>query len=257
MICYLYTFPNGKKYCGITKNSIEQRAAGRYKGQRVGYAIQKYGWENVIKEVILESDDVELIRQKEIDTIKELNLLDNNFGYNVSPGGGYQTEEVRAQIGETLRALWKNPEYREHMVEAAKNRTYTPERNEKIRNTLKQKFLDNPELHNERSEKLRQAYQDGHRDDAIKKFVEFKRQPVAKYDKNGKLLAVFPTVIEAYREFHPDATADKAIYRVLSGQRKSYKGFVYKRISKEKEEEFNALLCASDQTKQFTERPQF
>lgn len=85
MICYLYTFPNGKKYCGITKNSIEQRASGRYKGQRVGYAIEKYGWENVTKEVILESDNEDLIQQKEIDTIKELNLLDTDFGYNVSP----------------------------------------------------------------------------------------------------------------------------------------------------------------------------
>ena len=60
MICYLYTFPNGKKYCGITKNSIEQRASGRYKGQRVGYAIEKYGWENVTKEVILESDNEDI-----------------------------------------------------------------------------------------------------------------------------------------------------------------------------------------------------
>ena len=248
MICYLYTFPNGKKYCGITKNSIEQRASGRYKGQRVGYAIEKYGWKNVTKEVILESDNEDLIRQKEIDTIKELNLLDTDFGYNVSPGGNYQTEEVRKQIGESVKLLWEDPEYRRHMALAAENRTYSHERNEKISNSLKQKFIDNPSLKEERSEKLKQAYQDGHREDAKKKALEARRQPIAKYDKDGQLLAIFPTAISAYREFCPEAKTDKAIYRVLNGQRNTYKGFIYKRISKEEEQELNGLLRFSDKT---------
>lgn len=248
MICYLYTFPNGKKYCGITKNSIEQRAWGRYRGQRVGYAIEKYGWENVIKQIILESEDEELIKQKEIDTIRELNLLDSNFGYNVSPGGNYQTEEIRAQIGKSIKTLWKDPEYREHMIQAAKNRTYTQERNEKISNSLKQKFIDNPELRDERSQKLKQAYQDGRRDEAMKKTLESRRQPVAKYDKDGRLLTIFPTAIAAYREFYPEAKTDKAIYRVLNGQRSSYKGFIYKRIDKKEEQRLNGLLCTGNQT---------
>jgi hypothetical protein len=87
--------------------------------------------------VILESDNEDLIRQKEIDTIKELNLLDTSFGYNVSPGGNYQTEEVRKQIGESVKSLWEDPEYRQHMTLAAKNRTYSNKRNEKISNSLK------------------------------------------------------------------------------------------------------------------------
>lgn len=252
MICYLYTFPNGKKYCGITKNSIEQRASNRYKGQRVGYAIEKYGWENVTKEILLESDDVEAICQKEINTIKELNLLDSNFGYNVSPGGNYQTEEIRKQISQSVKALWENPEYREHMVQTAKTRIYTSERNEKISQSLKQKFLDEPTLKQDRSEKLKQAYQEGHRVEAQRKSIEAKRQPVAKYTKDGRLVAIFPTAVAAYREFCPNAKVDKAIYRVLNGQRNSYKGFIYKRISKEEEEELNGLLCVSDKVKQFT-----
>lgn len=244
MICYLYTFPNGKKYCGITKNSIEERASGRYKGQKVGDAIQKYGWENIKKEILLQSDDEQLIQQKEIDTIAELNLLDNQYGYNISPGGNYQTEEVRKQISASIKTLWQNEEYRNHMIEAAQNRIYTNERNKKISNSLKQKFIENPELRIERSEKLKQAYQNGHREIAQQKAIEARRQPIAKYSQNGELLKIFPTAVEAYREFYPDAKSDKAIYRVLNGSRSHYKGFVYKRITKEEEEELNGILCS-------------
>ena len=254
MICYLYTFPNGKKYCGITKNTIEERAQGKYKGQRVGAAIQKYGWENVKKEILLESNDESLVRQKEIDVITELNLLDTNFGYNVSPGGNYQSESTRIQIGKSIGELWQNKEYRTHMVEAAKNRPYSQERCDKISSTMKQKFLDNPELKIERSEKLKQAYQDGKRVEAQKKAIEARRQPVAKYTMDGNLISIFPTAVEAYREFHPEARSDKAIYRVLNGQRNHYQGFVYKRISKEQEDELNGILCARNNSEEREER---
>ena len=64
----------------------------------------------------------------------------------------------------------------------------------------------------------------------------------------GQLLAIFPTAISAYREFCPEAKTDKAIYRVLNGQRNTYKGFIYKRISKEEEQKLNGLLRFSDKT---------
>lgn len=251
MICYLYTFPNGKHYCGITRNSIEERAHSSkfYQGQRVGFAIAKYGWENIKKEVIFTSEDEKAVTQKEIDTIAQLDLLNPAKGYNVSPGGNYQTPEVRQQISQTIKDLWNQPEYREHMIGAAKQRHHSEDTKQRMSETWKTKFQEHPELCKERSEKLKLAYQNGNREEAIKKSKEAKRQPVAKYADDGTVVAVFPSAIEAYREYCPNATVDKSIYRVLNGTRQHYRGFKYRRISKEEEVELkNGLLRSSNKT---------
>lgn len=53
---YKYTnLINGKIYIGQTKNSLEKRALNgtNYKGSRYFYnAIQKYGWNNFIPEIL-------------------------------------------------------------------------------------------------------------------------------------------------------------------------------------------------------------
>ena len=53
---YKLTFPDGKVYIGCTSD-VKRRWAGdgkHYKSQRVWTAIEKYGWENVNKEVIID-----------------------------------------------------------------------------------------------------------------------------------------------------------------------------------------------------------
>ena len=53
---YMLTFPNGKKYIGITNNT-ERRWSNNGKGykqnQKMYDAIQLYGWNNVKKEILL------------------------------------------------------------------------------------------------------------------------------------------------------------------------------------------------------------
>lgn len=87
---------NGKKYCGYTKN-IEERwrcngicyrpPKGKENTRPFWNAIVKYGWDNFESEVILETKDKQKAIQCEIDTIKNLNLRDKNYGYNVALGG--------------------------------------------------------------------------------------------------------------------------------------------------------------------------
>lgn len=55
-IVYEFTFPNGKKYYGRTYNLDGRWQDGRgYKTQKVGKAIEKFGWENVEKRIIAEN----------------------------------------------------------------------------------------------------------------------------------------------------------------------------------------------------------
>jgi len=106
---YCLTFPNGKRYVGRgyschTKNlrgkrGIEKRW-GDYarldckKQYKLYNAIKKYGWENVKKEVILETDDVERQYTVERQLIALWNLQNHKYGYNISPGGrdGFQSD---------------------------------------------------------------------------------------------------------------------------------------------------------------------
>ena len=84
---YIHTFPNGKKYIGITRQDVTQRwgfHGSGYKGQRYLWdAIQKYGWDNVVHEVVmyglLESEALAV----ETALIKQFKTYDRNYGYNI------------------------------------------------------------------------------------------------------------------------------------------------------------------------------
>lgn len=119
---YLYTNKiNNKKYCGLTKHSVEQRRKhGYYKV--FSNALKKYGLENFNVEILYEVETLEEASQLEQKTIEELNLLDRNFGYNIARGGfggyscaGYTPEqmlEVKKKLSLAQRKRYKNPEER-------------------------------------------------------------------------------------------------------------------------------------------------
>ncbi len=71
---YKLTFPDGMLYFGSTY-SVEERWADNgthYKGQPVYEAIEKYGWENIKKEVVLYlSNNDTLVKEVEIALIRD------------------------------------------------------------------------------------------------------------------------------------------------------------------------------------------
>lgn len=88
---YMHIFPNGKKYVGITGQTLKERwrtGGNGYKPQKLLWrAIQKYGWENVMHVVIAENLTVEeagALEKKAISAYDTNNIL---YGYNQSIGG--------------------------------------------------------------------------------------------------------------------------------------------------------------------------
>lgn len=81
---YIHRFPNGKNYVGVCQSCKDRWQEGK------GYAhnnemykdIEKYGWNNIKHEILLELDDDVLAYKIEKILIKELNLIKN--GYNKS-----------------------------------------------------------------------------------------------------------------------------------------------------------------------------
>lgn len=87
-LIYKLTSPSGKSYIGQTTRSFERRLQEHCQdnGCKILHAaINKYGIEEFLKEILVECDDSELDIY-ECQYIKELNTLEPN-GYNIRSGG--------------------------------------------------------------------------------------------------------------------------------------------------------------------------
>lgn len=125
MIVYIYTFPNGKKYIGQTILSLAQRAQkgeGYKKSPYVYNAIQKYGWDNIEKEII-ECESEEQMDQLEIELIAKYDTTNREFGYNLDSGGHlghHLAEESKQKIRNARLGSKASEETRRKMSESHK-----------------------------------------------------------------------------------------------------------------------------------------
>ena len=75
------------------------------KNQRKMYnAIKKYGWENIKHKILFEGLTKEEAEQKEIELIKQYNLTNDKYGYNIEKGGNLNKEISQ----ETRQLMVKN-----------------------------------------------------------------------------------------------------------------------------------------------------
>jgi len=122
---YLFTFPNNKKYCGYTSQSLKHRwdnGNGYKRCPLVWRAIQKYGWDNIKKELYFSSNDKNEALNKEKEVIYELDLTNPKFGYNLHEGGQPTpptrnlTPEARQHLSELCKQRWADPKFRAERI---------------------------------------------------------------------------------------------------------------------------------------------
>lgn len=102
---YIHTFPNGKKYVGVTcwKPELRWGANGcNYKNPYMVNAIKKYGWNNITHEIVAKGLTVDQASQMEIELIEKYNSADKRHGYNISLGG-VESKICSEQTKEKLR----------------------------------------------------------------------------------------------------------------------------------------------------------
>ena len=136
---YVLSFPDGKVYIGTTRaKKAEYRwnnGKGYHKNQLVYEAIQKFGWDNVKRVVLLEGLSREEAEKSEIDLISRYQSTDGKYGYNVSFGGtskGRFNEETRKRISEAHLGKTVTPETRKKQSESLKGIPRTVEWKGKI-----------------------------------------------------------------------------------------------------------------------------
>jgi hypothetical protein len=101
------------------------------------HAIKKYGWDNLAKEVILIADEAYCLM------VETKLRLQDKMGWNLVKGGGKPpvrygntsrlgkpaynkgktlSAEIKQKVSQSVKKLWQNPEYRQHMLDAHKGR---------------------------------------------------------------------------------------------------------------------------------------
>ena len=134
-LIYKYTNKhNNKVYIGQTMNSLEERAQSNghnYIGCPKFYnAIQKYGWNSFVPEIIDTADSLEEANIKEKYYIEAHKSTDDSYGYNIDFGGqcGPISPEAREKISNRAKERYKdktkNPMYgKTHSEEARKKQS--------------------------------------------------------------------------------------------------------------------------------------
>lgn len=101
---YEHIFPNGKRYIGITCRTPKQRWKNGYGYEHNQYmknAIKKYGWSNVVHNILYTGLSKESAEKEEIRLIALYRLNDRRFGYNIDSGGSTArriSEETRDKL---------------------------------------------------------------------------------------------------------------------------------------------------------------
>jgi group I intron endonuclease len=148
MVCNL---ENNKKYIGQTTRDLTIRFQEHcnYKQSSISKlknSIKKYGKDCFYMEAIWESETCTQLEldEKEIYFIKKYNTLSPN-GYNLTEGGagGRHSSETKKLLSEKSKKMWV--ENRAEMMEKRREQ-WTDERKAKLSITLKQRYLDHPEM---------------------------------------------------------------------------------------------------------------
>lgn len=216
---------NGKVYVGITHHVNPNKRWG-YSGQKYTNsnkfvnAINKYGWENFDHTILCRTN-------KERAVVIEKALIAHykrmGMSYNLSDGGdGAEaiTEENRKKISERMRnnhpmkGKHHTPEARAKISEANKQRVYTEEQKEHLKQVSKlgrQTMLDRGWWMSEEGKK---------------KVAEYHSKPVLQMDLDGNVIKEFKSAVEADR-FLSNGKGHH-ISDVCNGKRKTAYGYKWK-----------------------------
>lgn len=235
---YIHTFPNGKVYVGVTKQSLTQRwRDGRgYKDQiRMKRAIQKHGWDNIAHDVLLCGASISEAAEAERKYIKLFNSANKDFGYNVSLGGNLPAAETVEKVKSKLVGKKHSDEIRLHMSEGGRGKIITEEHRAKL-GIASKKMWESEEyrkkysaavagrkLSEEHKQKIRNANTGKPRTESQLRAL---RKPVCQCDYiSGEVVATWASMTEAANKL---GIHKSKISEVCRGNRKKCGGYTWK-----------------------------
>lgn len=241
---YKHTTPNKKIYIGITSQSAKDRwRNGKgYKSQVFYRAIKKYGWDNILHEILFENLTKEEAEAKEILLIKQYKSNDKRYGYNVSNGGnckGKHSNETKKKIGLRHKGKIVSEETRQKMRENHADfsgvnspnwgKKFSAERCKQMSESHKGKQAGekNP-MYGKHHSKDTRIVQSEHRKGKCVGKNNPKARSVEKYTMNGEFIKKYDCVADAARELNIKITGGGHIVSCARGKLKSAYGYKWK-----------------------------
>ena len=226
---YIHISPSGKKYIGITGQSIDRRwgnGSGYKNCISFNRAIEKYGWNNIEHIVLYSGLSKKDAETKEIELIKKYNTTDSKYGYNIENGGstiGKHSEETKRKIGIANKGKTHPERVGVPLSKEAKKKI-----SEKNKIALKGHIPWNKgikggaswnkglELTAEHKKKLSEAK---------KGKASLRKKAILQYDKNNNFIARYESLTLAGVEVDGDI---RNISACCLGKKKSAYGYVWK-----------------------------
>lgn len=204
---YKHVFPNGKVYVGITSQKVERRWRNglgyRNKQDLIYRAILKYGWENIVHDVLCTGLSKEEAEKKEVELILFYNSTNPAKGYNVESGGNvhkHLSEATKEKLRQANLGKRHSEETKRKISASNKGkRTMTQEQLRKMR--LGRKYNFTP----------------------WNKGKTISTTAVVQYDKEGNVIKEYINCHDAQKQ-----TNISHIYAACKGKRKTAGGFVWK-----------------------------
>lgn len=136
---YLHTFPNGKKYIGMTSQKIERRSRSDGSGYKLQpelmKAIQEIGWNNIEHKILKDNLSKKEAEKYEYYYIKKYNTNNIEYGYNIANGGHDEnsfTKEIKNKISNSHKGVKFSEQRRKNISTALKGRKLSEEHKNKI-----------------------------------------------------------------------------------------------------------------------------
>lgn len=164
MVVYMIVFPNGKYYVGQTMNELRKRIHGhvshKNKDFPVSRALNKYGdaWVTVLTECATKEE----LNIKEKEFISDFRSTDNEFGYNIRPGGqdSIFSEETRQKKSKSMLAYHAaNSKVREALGKSKKGVKVTDETKKLMSESAKKRAPLSEEVKKKISESTKKRWE--------------------------------------------------------------------------------------------------
>lgn len=139
-VVYKHTFPNEKIYIGITSQKdlnrrwrngqgyLRKQPSGEYNQPLIARAILKYGWDNILHEVVCDKLTKKDAEHMEQDLIAKYKSSDSRYGYNIRSGGSvnsHLSDETKKKISKANKGKRKgedSPHWGKKRTEESKKR---------------------------------------------------------------------------------------------------------------------------------------
>lgn len=251
-IVYRHISPSGKVYVGITCRTFKERCGKNgycYKDSKIFYnAIQKYGWNNIIHEVLLEDVSQSEAFYAEKYLIRWYKM--HNISYNITDGGegtqGFShpmSEETKEKIRQANTGRKLTEEQKEYLRQIHTGKKASEETKEKLRQSHlghspseeTRKKMSESQKKRKPSEKQLEILKRGRETpkseetkEKIRKTLQLtssKNKAILQYTLDGEFIAEYISAAEAGRILGLDPSG---IRKACRGQQKKCGNYIWK-----------------------------